>query len=414
MNTPWILEHIEALGRLGVNGSGGRTRLCFTPEDEAGLAYVRSLMVDLDLQIREDSVGNLFGRLEGTEPDAPAILVGSHVDTVLSAGAYDGCQGVLTALASIKGYRDRGEIPRIPIEVVSFMGEESSRFGLAMIGSRAFVGALDPAETLRYKDAAGQTLADALMARGTTSDGILQARSQPGRYRAYLELHVDQGEFLDAAGISVGVVTGIAAPARLHFTIHGEAAHSGAASPENRRDALMASARVLSQVEDLARREYPYQTVATIGRLEVFPNAINIVPGRVSFTVDVRGVNTGSRHRLIRQIQRAVAREVTSRGMTVSVQVMQIDEPVLMSSGLQRVLTESATMLGISNMPMPSMAGHDAMQVAKVCPAAMMLCRNISRISHSPLESPADRDVDAAAQVLDRAICRLAAGEEFE
>lgn len=402
----WLLHHLDELGRIGSTPEGGRTRLAFSAADDEGRRYVARLMTETGLAVREDAVGNVFGRLEGRDAALPAVLVGSHVDTVPNAGKYDGCLGVLAAIAAVRALPDR---PRHGVEVVSFAGEESSRFGLSLIGSRAFAGTLDPAVLERYVDADGISLGRALRERGGTDPRA--AACPPGRYRAFLELHIEQGAYLADAGRQVGVITGIAAPLRIRFVIQGEAAHSGASRLERRKDALMAVSRVLVQVEDLVRREGDSGTIATVGHLVVSPNVMNVVPGQVEFTLDVRGVQEDSRRRLARAIQRAVGREAALRGMGVAVEVLGEDPPVPLSAGLQRLLGRVCDDLGVAWMPMPSMAGHDAMQVSRVCPTGMLFCRNVSRTSHSPVEEVADEDAIAGAQVLAEAVRRLAAGE---
>lgn len=402
----WLIERLHELGRIGATREGGRTRLAFTCADDEGRRYVAELMAAAGLAVREDPVGNLFGRLEGQDPSLPAVLVGSHVDTVPNAGLYDGCLGVLAGVAAVRSLPAR---PTHPVEVVSFMGEESSRFGLSLIGSRAFAGTLGPADLERYVDDEGITLAQVLSRRGCSDPRA--AACPPGRYRAFLELHIEQGSYLVDAGRQVGVVTGIAAPLRMKFAIKGEAAHSGASRLEQRKDALMATGHVLAQVEDLIRREQDTGTIATIGRLTVLPNVMNVVPGEVEFTLDVRGVYEDSRRRLARAVQRAVGRETALRGMGVAVTVLAEDAPVPLPQRLQRVLGRVCDDLGVSWMPMPSMAGHDAMQVASVCPTAMLFCRNVSGTSHSPAERIAPDDVVAGARVLAEAVRRLAEGE---
>lgn len=413
LDTAWIHEKLQQLGQIGATESGGRTRLCYTEEDTAGRQFVRNLMTEIGLQVREDMVGNLFGRLEGEEPNLPPVLIGSHVDTVPNAGAFDGCMGVISALAVVKEIRESGQRLRYPIEVVSFMGEESSRFGLAMVGSRSFAGLLDPADLDRYRDSNGQTLTEVLAARGAHAEQIKATAVQPGSYRCFLEVHIDQSSYLDDEGVPIGVVTGIAAPERLMFTVHGEAAHSGAAAMATRRDALMCTAHALSHLEEITRREAEFKTVATVGQLNVKPNSINVVPGEVTFSLDVRSVYPESRSRIVKALKEVFEQETARRKMSFTVDVLKIDEPVPMNEGLRKLLTEACEATGVGHTDMPSGAGHDAMQVATLCPTAMLLCRNVSHTSHNPDERPADEDVAAAARVFAAAVRRLAEGEEF-
>lgn len=408
VDVQWVLQQVAELGRIGVTPENGRTRLCYTSEADFARRFVHRLMAGLGLPVRQDAVGNLFGRLEGTDPTLPPILIGSHVDTVPNAGAYDGCLGVLAAVGVVRGIVQSGHRPRYPIEIVSFEGEESSRFGLGTIGSRVFAGALDPEGLHRYQDASGFTLGQALAAQGADAKAIRETAVGPGQYRAYLELHIDQGVLLDSAERSVGVVTAIAAPERWQFTIHGEAAHSGAALMDQRKDALMATAHILSQVEGFAQAEATFQTVVTIGQFVVRPNAMNVVPGEVTFSLDVRSINTPSRDRLVAKVRGAIDRELERRNMTCTSRFLGADRPIPMDRELRDLLTASASGLAVSQMPMPSLAGHDAIHVASLCPAAMLLCRNVSRTSHSPAEQPDPAHMAEAIRVLDVAVRDLA------
>ena len=409
-STSWAVRHLYELGAIGATPRGGRTRLTLTPQDEQGRQYVKSLMAELGLRVREDALGNLFGRFEGQEAGLSPVLIGSHIDTVPDAGAFDGCLGVMSALAVVRTFRALGLRPRRPLEVVAFTGEESSRFGLALIGSRALAGTLDPATLDRYRDSEGNSLARCLEARGITAENLPALSVPRGHYHCYVELHIDQGSYLDEAGCPIGIVTGIAAPIRVRFVLRGEAAHSGATPFQSRRDALMAAAQILVEVERVAREEAPTMTVATVGQLQVWPNVINVVPGEVQFSLDLRGTDEASRRRLLRAIQRAVAREAARRRLDVVAQVLAVDAPVQLDEGLQQVMVDVCNELGVRWMRLPSMAGHDAMQMARICPAGMLFVRNRSRISHSPQEAIDPEDIEAGIRVLFGVVRRLVDG----
>lgn len=409
VDTDWVWEQLEVLGKIGATPEGGRTRLAYTPEDEAGRAYVADLMRQSGMQVREDPVGNLFGRLEGREPGYPALLVGSHVDTVPNAGRLDGCLGVLAAIETVRTFNRAGITPLHPIEVVAFMGEESSRFGLALIGSRAFAGTLPP-NLERYVDKSGISLAQVLHDRGVTPEQLAGSVREPGTLHAYLELHIEQGSYLVGADKQIGVVTGIAAPTRMRIVVRGEAAHSGASTLDHRKDALMGAAQVLAHVEDLVRREQEWGTIATVGQLTVWPNSMNVVPGEVAFSLDVRGVEAGSRRRLSQTILRTAARVATERGLELQMEMLGEDQPVPLPERMQAILADACEQVGATHMAMPSMAGHDAMQVARLCPTGMVLVRNVSQVSHSPLEDLAPEDCGMGVRALAEATRRLAEG----
>jgi N-carbamoyl-L-amino-acid hydrolase len=231
------------------------------------------------------------------------------------------------------------------------------------------------------------------------------ARARPGEPAAYLELHIDQGMILRDAGVPIGAVTGIAAPLRVRLHIVGEAAHSGAALPEQRHDALLGAARVLVEVEDLVARERPWGTVATVGAFAVSPNAINVVPGEVEMGLDVRGVNVGSRRRLCRAILQVGARVAAQRGLGVSLDVLGEEEPVALPEDMTARVERAAAAEGVGSIRLISLAGHDAMQVAALAPAGLVLVRNISGTSHSPREVIAFEDLVAGCRVYHRTVC---------
>jgi len=290
--------------------------------------------------------------------------------------------------------------------------EESSRFGQATFGSRAYAGRIAAAEAAGWRDREGRALADCFAENGLDLAALGGARCDPAPY-AYLELHIEQGIILREAGASVGVVTGIAAPLRVLLTVIGEAGHSGAALPEQRKDALMAAGRILSRVEDLVARERPWGTVATIGFFRVSPNVMNVVPGEVEMSVDVRGVDTGSRQRLARAILRAAAEVASRRGLEVRLSVIGEEAPAVIPPAMIEVIEAAAREEGIAHQRIVSLAGHDAMQVAAVAPAGMILIRNASGTSHSPKEQVAPEDVEAGCRVLHRAARALLDPERF-
>ncbi|HEV8352910.1 MAG TPA: M20 family metallo-hydrolase [bacterium] len=397
------MSRIEALGAIG-RTEGGITRLAFSKEDREARELLIRWMNDLELSVHVDAAGNIFG----TWGDAtiPPILLGSHIDSVPDGGMYDGCLGVVAALEVVAACRREGISPRIPLQVVAFQMEESSRFGQAMFGSRVFAGRLTAAEVSGWRDHNGQTLADCLAESGTDLIRLDTARHlRPPR--AYLELHIEQGTMLTGAGAAVGIVTGIAAPLRIRLMVIGEAAHSGAALPEQRKDALMAAARILGRVEDLVERERSWGTVATVGFFRVHPNVMNVVPGEVEMGVDVRGVNAGSRQRLARAILQVAASVSAERKLEVSASVVGEEYPVVLDDALTTLLESAARDEGVSYQRVISLAGHDAMQMATIAPAGMVLVRNVSGTSHSPKEWVAPDDIEAGCEVFYRAIRTL-------
>lgn len=230
------------------------------------------------------------------------------------------------------------------------------------------------------------------------------------RPAAFIELHIEQGTLLKDAGVPVGVVTAIAAPTRLHVWIEGRASHSGASMPADRRDALVAAACVITEIESLMKREEPWQSVATVGRIRAVPNVINVVPGEVELGIDIRGSDPGSKHRLVREIDKLIARVSARRGLSVRRQAVVNEEPVRMDERIVSLVDEAAGQVGIERTRIVSMAGHDAMQLAQFVPTGMVFIRNESGISHNPAEAIDPLDIEAGTKVLNSALQKLLAG----
>ena len=397
-----VRRRLQALAAIGAGPSGGVNRVAFSPADREARALLVRWLQESGLEVREDAVGNLFGRWSAPAGvGGPTLLLGSHIDSVPDGGPYDGCMGVAAALESVRALRGSGVRPPLAVEVVAWQMEESSRFGQATFGSRAFAGRLRAEVAGAWRDREGRGLAD----YGVPPVALDTARALPGQVAAYLEMHIDQGVILKEAQAAVGAVTGIAAPLRVRLRIVGEAAHSGAALPEQRHDALMGAARVLVEVEELVARERPWGTVATVGAFAVTPNAINVVPGEVEMGLDVRGVDVGSRRRLCRAILQVGARVAAQRGLGVSLEVLGEEEPVALPEAMTALVERAAAAEGVPCMRVVSLAGHDAMQLASIAPAGLVLVRNISGTSHSPREAIAYEDLAAGCRVYHRAVC---------
>jgi N-carbamoyl-L-amino-acid hydrolase len=403
INVKAVLDRIEALGNIGRTDSG-ITRLAFSSSDREARTLLIRWMNDLHLSVNVDSAGNIFGTWGDLR--TPPILIGSHIDSVPNGGMYDGCLGVTAALEVVAACKREGLHPHIPLQVVSFQMEESSRFGQATFGSKVFAGRLTAAETTEWRDHSGQTLEQCFVENGLDLAQLDTAHSHQAP-QVYLELHIEQGTILREAGCAVGVVTGIAAPLRIHLTVLGEAAHSGAALPEHRKDALMAAGRILAQVEDLVERERSWGTVATVGLFRVLPNVMNVVPGEVEMGLDVRGINAGSRQRLARSILQVAAKVSAERKLQTQVSVVGEEVPVTLNEQMVDLLESSSEEEHVAHRRIVSLAGHDAMQMAAIAPTGMLLIRNVSGTSHSPKEWISPDDVAAGCKVLDRAVRKL-------
>jgi hydantoinase/carbamoylase family amidase len=400
-----LIGRLEQLGEIGADPSGGVTRLALTPDDARARDLVQAWMEEAGMNVQLDAAGNIIGRYPGRE-DLPPVLLASHIDTVPNGGIYDGTLGVLSAIEVCHCFREEGYLPRYPVEVVSFTMEESSRFGLSMLGSKAATGKLKPGTLDGWRDQLGTSLAEALRDFGLDPDELAQktAEQWDRPFTAGLELHIEQGQRLISEEVPLGVVTGIAAPTRLKFTIVGEAMHSGASVLEDRKDALVAGAEMILEVVKLTKREKPWETIATVGQLRVAPDVINVVPGEAELGVDVRGVAMESKRRLVRAIEQTAAKVAARRGMTVRMEITSDEQSVELSEDVIERLAQLCEEQGWPYSRVLSMAGHDIMQLDGRMPLGLIFVRNVSGTSHSPAEDIAEEDIKYGLNLLYQAV----------
>lgn len=385
------------------------TRRFLTEAHRATLSRISEWMRDAGMSVRVDAAGSLIGRLEGTVANAPALVFGSHVDSVRDAGAYDGMLGVLLGLAVVEGVQAAGTRCPFAIEVVGFGDEEGSRFQASMNGSRAFAGRLDAAAALAATDRAGTTLAQAMTAFGLDPSKIGDAVRGLGTVLAFVEPHIEQGPVLEAQGAALGVVTSIAGQWRLKVKLTGQAGHAGTTPMGLRRDAMVAAAECVLVIERVAS-EGPADLVATVGQMAVAPGAPNVIPGVAEFTVDVRAGTDAVRDNGLAQIEDVIREVAADRKLEVEIERVQNLPATEMDQGLQGLLARAAGEMGHAAPSLMSGAGHDAMMIARLAPTAMLFIRCEGGISHNPAEAVQPADCEAALQVL-QAFVRLYAAE---
>jgi ureidoglycolate amidohydrolase len=387
--------------------AGGITREVYTPTYREGLEFVMDLMRDAGLEPRLDAFGNLYGRWAGTDPDAAAVLTGSHVDTTLNAGRYDGVVGVLGAIEAVRTLRNGGFEPRRSIEVIAFAGEEP-RFGTGCIGSRAMVGALDREDLDRLRDRGGTSLAVALLEAGLDPERIGDARLDPERVHAFVELHIEQGAVLEAHGEPIGVVEAIAAPHDFRVTLRGAATHSGATPMRLRRDALAGAAEAMVELERLALNSPSGTTVCTVGVLRARPGAINVVPGEVELDVDVRDSDLAAREQTIDDFLAAAGEIAERRNLELEVTPIVQDTPAPCAPLVVDAAVAACEELALPFRRMISGAYHDAMVLAAEVPIGMLFVPSVKGISHHPDEHTDPADIDRGVDVLAGTLRRLA------
>ncbi|MBH0333831.1 allantoate amidohydrolase [Brevibacillus brevis] len=405
INSDRLWDRLGQLGNIGKQEAGGITRLSFTPEERAAKDLVTGFMKEAGLTVREDEVGNLIGRKEGKNPAAPVVLVGSHIDSVPNGGDYDGPLGVLAGVEVLQTMQEQGIETEHPIEVIAFTDEEGTRFGYGMIGSRGIAGLIKRDE-LEQADKNGVTIAEAMRQTGLDPDRTSLAARTPGSVKAYVELHIEQGKVLESRGLSVGIVTGVAGPLWLNFVLEGEASHAGATPMNLRRDPMAAAAQVMLVIEEEAGRTGT--SVGTVGRLQAFPGGVNVIPGRVEFSLDLRDVDEAIRDEVEQRIYERAEAICTKRNVTLKVELLQRIAPAVCSDDIQHAVAEACEAEGLEAFRLPSGAGHDCMQLVGLCPVGMIFARSKDGISHNPAEFTTKEDCANGAQVLYRTVLSLA------
>jgi allantoate deiminase/N-carbamoyl-L-amino-acid hydrolase len=404
-----LARDLGGLARIGIGEDGSVTRLAFSLADLRGRHYMIHLLQRAGIPVRLDGIGNIIGRIEGRDSRAPAVALGSHIDSVPQGGRFDGSVGVVAALEVARAIREAGVPLERPLEVLIFVAEESSRFGISTIGSSAMAGEAAPDRLLNLTDRAGQRLGDILARFGIGVEDVAAARRTPGEIGDYLELHIEQGRVLAEAGQQVGVVRAVAAPCRLKMTFTGRADHSGATPMHLRRDALAAAARLVSVVEDLCRAPRATPVVGTVGAIEAAPGAVNVVPGQATLWIDLRSTSRPERDVVRDAVLETARRLAGERLLRLAVQPLMEDDPVALDPSLGARLEALCARRGVACRVMDSGAGHDAMKMARIARSGLLFVPSHEGVSHNPREWTALPDIAAGTQILlDAARCLAA------
>jgi allantoate deiminase len=395
-----IQDRCDALGRLS-ELQGGLTRVFLSAEQRQANALVLAWMHEAGMTAGVDAIGNCAGRYEGMRPGLPCLMLGSHLDTVRDAGKYDGMLGVIAAIECVSALNSSGTRLPFAIEVVGFGDEEGVRFGSTLLGSRAVAGTFDPA-VLDAVDAAGVTMRDALRGCGLAPDKIGAVARRPGDVLAYAELHIEQGPVLEAEGLPTGVVTAINGGNRFAIELTGMAGHAGTVPMHLRRDALAAAAECVLAVERIAT-ELP-GIVGTVGRIEALPGAMNVIPGKVRFSLDVRAPTDEKRHAAVAAMRAACEAIAQRRNVAFALSPLWEAKTALCDPELQRQFAAAILAEGARVHHLPSGAGHDGMAIIAIAPIGMLFVRCAGGISHNPAEAVTLADIAAGARVLARFI----------
>ncbi|MFW7413542.1 allantoate amidohydrolase [Demequina sp. SO4-18] len=399
-----VLARCDVLAEISA-AVDGIERSYLTPEHARTNWTVGEWMADAGLTAWQDAAGNQRGTLAGPTADAPVLLLGSHLDTVPGAGRYDGVLGTLMAIAVVGRLRDRGvELP-FGIEVMGFADEEGTRFGRTLLGSCAVAGTWDDT-WWGLQDAHGVTMWDAFRAFGLDPERVGDAALDPARVIGYLEAHIEQGPLLQDADRALGVVRGIMGARRFDLEMVGEAGHAGGMPYGRRRDALLGASEVVSAVEVLARDA---GAVGTVGKLRAFPGAMNVIPGRVEFSLDLRAESDAVRDDVWREIEETARKAAAARNLAFEVSEMHAARATKVGESLALAIAEGIRATGDAEpMHLLSKAGHDAMAIADLCDYAMLFIRCKDGISHHRDESVRPDDVEVALDAFEAAVLTLA------
>jgi allantoate deiminase len=391
-----IMERCDALARHS-ELPGGLTRVFLSPEARAATDKVLGWMREAGMQARLDAIGNAAGRYEGERPGLACLMLGSHLDTVRDAGRYDGMLGVVTAIECVSLLNSRKKRPPFAIEVIGFGDEEGVRFGTTLLGSRAVAGTLDM-QVLHARDPSGKTIAQAMTDFGLDPARIPQVARKKSDVLAYAELHIEQGPVLEADGLPVGVVTAINGFSRLRATLRGAAGHAGTVPMRLRRDALAGAAECVLAVERIVKGQG--DLVGTVGRIEARPGAINVIPGEVLFTIDVRAPQDALRKHAVAAIRAEIEGISRARNLESDVELLQEFGSTACAPQLMEQMERAVERQGFRVRRLPSGAGHDGMALAAIAGICMLFVRCKGGISHSPLEAITEADAAVGARVL--------------
>lgn len=407
-DTRQLERWLETIDRFNATPGEGTTRPVYSNAFFAARNYVKHEMLSLGLSVREDCVGNLFGEYAGTDPDAAPVWTGSHIDTVPHGGKYDGLAGVFAGLEAVRLLQEAGIRPKRTISVNVYAGEEMSRYGMCCIGSRAIAGRIGAEDLRQSQNPEGQSIEDALAEHGIHLERFSQQFPVRRKIHASLELHIEQNRILEDHGIPVGIVTGICAPTNLTCRVRGVQSHAGGTSMSDRRDAFMAAAEISLTLERLARESTSEYITGTVGTMKLVPGAANVIPGEVTFSIDIRSIRAADKDELVEDLRREIDRIAEERGVEVTLTPLNNDRPYICAPRLRQILHEAAEEEQIPTMDLISGAYHDSLMLGDITDAAMLFIPCKGGISHDRAEAIRMEDLARGTEVLAGALRRLA------
>ncbi|HET6176204.1 MAG TPA: M20 family metallo-hydrolase [Candidatus Sulfotelmatobacter sp.] len=403
-----LISEIEALAAFSDAEPPAVTRIVFSPTERKAREWVKRRCEDAGLAIREDPIGNTFARWVGADPQAPAVGTGSHIDAIPNAGKYDGVVGVLGGLEAIRALQQAGFQPKHSIDLLIFISEEPTRFGIGCLGSRLLSGTLSADAARKLTDNDGNSVDEVRRKAGFAGE-LEQVKLPTGYYNAFVELHIEQGPILEREGKRLGVVERIAAPASLRVTVGGSGGHAGGVLMPDRHDALCAAAELILAIEQAARTSGAIDTVATVGICDVFPGAVNSIPARVRLMVDVRDTDLERRDCVITALEESCRATSAKRNVAIHSELLNADAPAESVPAIVTALGQACEKHGFSFLTMTSRAYHDSLFMSRIAPVAMLFVPCRKGYSHRPDEYASPEDIAQATLVLAEALATLAA-----
>jgi ureidoglycolate amidohydrolase len=403
-----LSAEIEAIASISDAEPPAVTRVVFTPTDLKARAWLMDRCKEAGLAVRRDAIGNTFARWAGTDPGAPVIGTGSHIDAIPNAGKYDGVVGVLGGLEAIRALQRDGFRPKNSVELLLLTSEEPTRFGIGCIGSRLLSGTLSAESARKLKDSEEKSVDEVRRAAGMAGE-LEEVKLQRGYYKAWVELHIEQGPTLERENVQLGIVTKIAAPASARISIEGAGGHAGGLLMPDRRDALCAASELILAVENAARTSGSIDTVATVGICDVFPGAVNSIPSRVRLSLDVRDTDLARRDAVMQAVERASQEISGKRKVSILSELLNADAPADCAALVIEALSRSCEKHRLVSRRMISRAYHDSLFISRIAPVAMLFipCRN--GYSHRPDEYASPEDIARGTLVLAETLASLSA-----
>jgi N-carbamoyl-L-amino-acid hydrolase len=384
------------------------TRVLFSEADLKARSFVKNLFQNAGLTVRDDPVGNIFARWEGTDRTLAPVATGSHIDAIPNAGKYDGVVGVLGAIEAIRALERSGFQPKAAIEIIVFTAEEPTRFGIGCLGSRMLAGTISAEKAAALRDDDGRSLDELRSAAGLQDKPLNQVRLKPGCYSAFVELHIEQGPLLEQENIPIGVVKSIAAPSTLRVRLTGVGGHAGAMLMPDRHDALLAGAEISLAVEQAALTSGSPDTVGTTGVFRIEPGAVNSVPCRALLEIDFRDTQLATRDAALKRIETAVAEICHRRGIAFELDRLNADAPAICDPRLIQTVKTVCSNLNIPAKEMISRAYHDSLFMAQLCPTTMLFIPCRGGVSHRPDEYSSPSQIRDGVAVLALSLAQLA------